>query len=181
MIFQSLITLYDRLSKNGDVPPYGFSIEDIGFVVTIDKSGNMIGQPEDLRTKITAQKYEFRTSEVPYTNQVNVRANAAATTPNFMVDKADYIFGMSGSAQKKVHHESFVKRIDEVCGDSVDDGVVAVKAFFGKWNPADSADLTDWKEICGIHGKWVAFRLDGDSGFVHERPAIKALWTDFIS
>ena len=49
MIFQSLISLYERLEKTGDVPPYGFSIEDIGFVVTIDKAGNMIGQPEDLR------------------------------------------------------------------------------------------------------------------------------------
>lgn len=181
MIFQSLIALYDRLEKTNSVPPYGFSIEDVGFVVTLDKVGNMIGQPEDLRTKITAQKYEFRTSEVPYTNQVNVRANAAATTPSFMVDKADYIFGMSGSAQKKVHHESFIQRIGAVCGDSTDDGIVAVKAFLGRWNSADSVDLADWKEICGTHGKWVAFRLDGDSGFVHERPVVKKLWTDFIS
>ncbi len=34
MIFQSLISLYDRLAKSDDeVPPYGFSVEDIGFVV----------------------------------------------------------------------------------------------------------------------------------------------------
>ena len=52
MIFQSLISLYDRLAQTDEVPPYGFSIEDIGFVITIDKSGNLIGQPEDLRTKI---------------------------------------------------------------------------------------------------------------------------------
>ncbi|MCF7847862.1 MAG: type I-C CRISPR-associated protein Cas8c/Csd1 [Kiritimatiellales bacterium] len=180
MIFQSLIALYDRLAQTKDVPPYGFSIEDIGFVVTIDKSGNMIGQPEDFRTKITAQKFGFRTSEVPYTNQVNVRANAAATTPNFMIDKADYIFGMSGSARKKVHHESFTERIDEVCCNSDDEGVVAVKAFLKKWSPADSFDLRDWKEICGTHGKWVAFRLQGDSDFVHERPAVKALWAGFV-
>ena len=36
MIFQSLIGLYDRLPKPGteSAPPYGFSIEDIGFVIT---------------------------------------------------------------------------------------------------------------------------------------------------
>jgi len=181
MIFQSLIMLYDRLIKICDVPPYGFSIEDIGFLITIDKDGNIIGRPEDLRTKINAQKFEFRTSEVPYTNQVNVRANAAAKTPNFMVDKADYIFGMSGSAQKKVHHNSFIERIYEVCGDSDDDGIVAVQAFLKKWNPTDSVDLEGWKEICGTHGKWVAFRLDGDSGFIHERPAVKKLWKKFDS
>ncbi len=181
MIFQSLINLYDRLARTGDVPPYGFSKEDIGFVVTIDKDGDLIGHPEDLRTKTDSQKYDYRVSEVPYTNQVNVRANAAATTPNFMVDKADYIFGMSGTSKKDVHHRSFIERVQQICGESADDGVVAVKAFLEKWNPADSPKLAGWKEMCGPHGKWVAFRLPGDSCFVHDRPAVRSLWADFIS
>jgi len=180
MIFQSLIALYDRLAKTGDIPPYGFSMEDVGFIVTLDKNGNMIGQPEDLRIKISAQKFEFRISEVPYTNEVNVRSGNASTTSNFMVDKADYIFGMSGTAQKKVHHQSFIERIQEVCGNSDDTGIVAVKIFLEKWNPLDSIELCDWKEICGTHGKWIAFRLDGDSEFIHERPSVKKLWTSFI-
>ena len=29
MIFQSLVSLYDRLAKTDEVPPYGFSIEDV--------------------------------------------------------------------------------------------------------------------------------------------------------
>ena len=181
MIFQSLVALYDRLAQTGQVPPYGFSIEDVGFVITIDKQGNLIGQPEDLRVKINAQKFDFRISEVPYTNKVNVRSRAAATTPNFMVDKADYIFGMSGSAQKKVHHESFIKRIGEVCGDSSEEGVVAVKAFLKKWISSDSPELDGWKEISGDKARWVAFRLQGDACFVHERPGIKVLWSNFVS
>ena len=182
MIFQSLINLYDRLALSDDVPSYGFSVEDIGFVITIDKAGNLVGQPEDLRTKVGPQKYDFRTSQVPYTNQVNVRSSAgAAKTPNFMVDKADYIFGMSGTAKKAVHHKSFKELIQSVAGESDDEGVAAVKAFLEQWNPADSPELRDWKEICGTHGKWVAFRLKGDSCFVHERPAVVALWQEFIA
>jgi CRISPR-associated protein Csd1 len=181
MIVQSLSDLYDRLATTGTVPQYGFSVEDIGFVITIDSEGNLIGQPEDLRKKIDAQRYEFRASRVPYTNQVNVRSSAAAKTPNFMVDKADYIFGMSGSAKKSVHHEWFTALIHRVCGESSDAGVVAVKTFLEKWEPANSAELAGWKEMCGPHGKWVAFRLAGDSCCVHERPAVRALWTDFIS
>lgn len=178
MIFQSLISLYDRLGKA--VPPYGFSVEDIGFVITIDKEGNLAGQPEDLRNKINANAYEFRTSVVPYTNQVNVRANAAATTPNFMVDKADYVFGMSENSKKDVHHDSFKKRIDEICGESCDEGVLAVRSFLSSWNPQYSTDLGYWKEMSGIHGKWVAFRLQGDSKFIHERPEVTRLWSDFV-
>ena len=181
MIFQSLITLYDRLAKSDDeVPPYGFSVEDIGFVITIDKSGNLIGQPEDLRIKIKANTFDFRKSVVPYTNQVNVRANAAAKTPNFMVDKADYVFGISGTSPKDVHHESFRKLIDEVCCDSQDAGILAAKAFLINWNPSDAVELDHWKEISGAHGKWVAFRLQGDSMFVHERAEVKKLWADFV-
>ncbi len=181
MIFQSLIFLYERLAETDKVPPYGFSIEDIGFVLTLDKEGNMIGQPEDLRTKIKANAFTFRTSVVPYTNQVNVRANAAATTPNFMVDKADYIFGLSGNTKKPVHHQSFKSLVDEVCGESEDDGVLAVKLFLAKWKPENSLALENWKEISGPHGKWVALRLQGDSCFIHERSEVKKLWVDFIT
>lgn len=178
MIFQSLISLYGRLENS--MPPYGFSVEDIGFVVTLDKEGNMIGQPEDLRVKIKANTYDFRQSEVPYTNQVNVRANAAAKTPNFMVDKADYLFGMSGSARKEVHNESFKQLVADVCGESHDEGALAVGFFLSKWRPEESTSLRDWKELSGMHGKWIAFRLQGDALFVHERPAIKKLWSDYL-
>ncbi|MDA3896079.1 MAG: type I-C CRISPR-associated protein Cas8c/Csd1, partial [Desulfobacteraceae bacterium] len=163
MIFQSLIALYDRHAKMDGIPPYGFSDEDIGFVITIDKEGNLVGQPEDLRIKIKANTFDFRKSVVPYTNQVNVRSGNASTMPNFMVDKSDYIFGMSGKSKKDVHHQSFKKLIDEVCVESNDEGVLAAKAFLAGWKQEDSVDLRDWKEICGTHGKWVAFRLQGDS------------------
>jgi len=181
MIFQSLISLYARLYETEAVPPYGFSEEDIGFVVTIDKDGSLIGQPEDLRTKIKTNIYTFFPSIVPYSNQVNVRANAAAKTPNFMVDKADYIFGMAGASEKKVHHKHFEKLVHDVCGDSDDDGVVAVKAFLCKWKPEDSVKLAGWKNICGTYGKWVAFRLQGDTGFIHKRPEVKKLWSEYVA
>ena len=181
MIFQSLLSLYERLDKVDEMPPFGFSVEAIGFVITFDKEGNLIGQPEDLRTKIKANTYEYFPSEVPYSNKVNVRSSGAAKIPNFMVDKADYIFGLSGSLEKKIHQEHFKKLVHEVCADSNDEGVIAVKNFLQKWNSRDAAALEAWKEICGNNGKWVAFRLQGETGFVHERPAIKKLWSEYIA
>ena len=181
MIFQSLISLYERLDKVDEMPPFGFSVEAIGFVITIDKKGNLIGQPEDLRTKINTNTYEYFPSVVPYLNKVNVRSSGAAKVPNFMVDKADYIFGLSGSSEKKIHQEHFEKLVHEVCADSSDEGVIAVKNFLQKWNCWDAAGLESWKEICGNNGKWVAFSLQGETGFIHERPAIKKLWAEHIS
>ncbi len=180
MIFQSLVSLYDRLQD--EMPPFGFSVEEIGFVITLDTRGNMVGQPEDLRVKIKANTYDFRQSVVHYTNQVNVRSGkGAAKKPNFMVDKADYVFGMSGKTKKTVHHDSFMGRINKVCGESKDQGAVAVRSFLGRWQPEDSLELRDWKEMSGMYGKWIAFRLQGDAGFVHERPAVKKLWTEYLA
>lgn len=181
MIFQSLISLYERLDKVDEMPPFGFSVEAIGFVITIDKEGNLIGQPEDLRTKISANNYEYFPSIAPYSNKVNVRSSGAAETPNFMVDKADYIFGMCGSSEKQVYRKQFEKLVHKASADSNDEGVAAVKNFLRKWNPRESADLEGWKEICGNNGKWVAFRLQGETGFIHERTAIKKLWSKFIA
>ena len=188
MILQSLIALYDRLNREKNeesydeegVPPLGFSVEDIGFAITIDREGNLIGEPEDLREKISGQKYEYRRSTVPYSNEINVRSSNAAKTSNFMVDKADYIFGMSGTSPKNEHWKSFRDKIDEVCENSQDAGVLAVKAFLRQWNPADSTRLSYWEEICGSHGKWAAFKLEGDRDFIHERSEVRELWRAFI-
>jgi CRISPR-associated protein Csd1 len=181
MIFPSLISYYDRLEKQNDVPPFGFSVEDIGFVITIDKNGKIVGEPRDLRTKIRANNYTFKQSVVPYSNSVNVRSGNAATTPNFMVDKADYIFGMSGSSFKKIHHESFKELIEEVCSGSDDEGISVVISFLNNWHPGDSLKLPYWKEISGMHGKWIAFQIDGQLGFVHESATVKKYWTEYIS
>lgn len=181
MIFNSLIEYYDRLSQSDMMPPFGFSIEDIGFAIIINKDGEIVGEPLDLRTKIKANHYLYKQSIVPYSNSVNVRSSGAAKTPNFLVDKADYVFGMSGNTKKETHHESFKKLVEEVCAGSDDAGITAVMAFLKNWRPEDSLKLPYWKEISGINGKWVAFQLDGQRGFIHERTAIKEKWTQYIS
>ncbi len=176
MIFSFLISYYARFQQQDDVPSFGFSVEDIGFLIIINKEGRLIGEPIDLRIKIKTNVYDFIPSIVPYSNTVNVRSSGAAKVPNFMVDKADYIFGMSGSSSKKTHHESFKVLIEKVCSESDDAGIIAVKAFLKKWKCEDAVDLPYWKEISGAHGKWVAFQLEGEQEFIHERPAVKKCW-----
>ena len=180
MIFQALIEYYDRLAKDSRVPPFGFSQEGIGFSITINPRGEIVGEPRDLRHKVASGKYEYYTSEVPYRNEVNVRSSGAAKVANFMVDKADYIFGMSGNSKREVHHQSFRELVDKVCGDSKDPGVRAVKAFLSNWKIEDSSKLPYWKELSSPNGKWIAFELEGERGFIHERPEVKSLWKKYL-
>lgn len=181
MIFPTLISYYDRLQRCDNVPPFGFSVEDIGFSITINNEGIIIGEPKDLRTKISTNTYDFKPSIVPYSNTANVRSSGAAKVPNFMVDKADYIFGMSGTSIKKVHHESFKNLINEVCPETKDIGILAVKLFLKNWRIEDSVNLPFWKEISGMHGKRIAFELEGFQGFIHEREAVKKYWAEYIA
>ena len=176
MIFDSLVRYYNRLYEKEAVPPFGFSNEDIGFSIAITKDGEMIGDPIDLRNKVTATQFDYKLSVVPYSNKVNVRSGNAADMPNFMVDKADYIFGMSGNTRKDKHHESFTKLVNEICKESYDDGINAVKNFLNKWDIAESTNLTAWKDISGINGKWIAFRLEDERQFIHERAEVKKVW-----
>ena len=180
MIFQALISLYDRLKEKDAVPDFGFSLEDIGFVIRINQQGDIVDGPIDLRTPAGANRYEFRESVVPYANKVNVRSSGASKTPNFMVDKPEYIFGMSNKTKKPVHNKSFKELMNAVCAQSQDSGVKAVMAFLGKWSPDESPELSFWDEMCGTHGKWTAFQLEGDREFIHERPAVRELWKAYI-
>lgn len=180
MILSSLVSYYDRLHEGGNVPDFGFSIEDIGFAVKIDRQGNLVGEPLDLRTKVNANYFEYKLSIVPYTNEVNARSRNAAKIANFIVDKVDYVFGMSGKSEKTTHHQSFNSLIEEVCPKTVDEGILAVKAFLKKWNPEDSVDFPLWKEMSGDKAKWVAFQLEGENRFIHERPAVKECWVNYL-
>ncbi|MFO7754135.1 MAG: type I-C CRISPR-associated protein Cas8c/Csd1, partial [Desulfobacteraceae bacterium] len=181
MILSSLVSYYDRLHEGGKVPDFGFSIEDIGFAVKIDRQGNLVGEPLDLRTKVNANYFEYKSSIVPYTNEVNARSSNAAKIANFIVDKVDYVFGMSGKSEKPTHHQSFNSLIEEVCPKTDDEGILAVKAFLEKWNPEDSVDFPLWKEMSGPNGKWVGFQLEGENRFIHERPAVKECWANYLA
>ncbi|MBW1700237.1 MAG: type I-C CRISPR-associated protein Cas8c/Csd1 [Deltaproteobacteria bacterium] len=180
MIFESLVEYYDRLERKGAVPPFGFSIEDIGFAITLSRDGDIVGEPIDLRKRTEMKGYEYKQSVVPYTNKVNARSSNAANVPNFMVDKADYVFGMSGNTKKEAYHEAFKKLVYEVCGSSGDEGVLAVKRFLEKWKSAESPRLPFWKDISGTNAKWVAFKLEGENRFIHERPEVKRLWAEYL-
>lgn len=61
MIFQNLIAYYDRLLAEGrnDIPPLGFSREEIGFSITLSRSRTLVGDPRDLRNKLAANRYIF--------------------------------------------------------------------------------------------------------------------------
>ena len=185
MILQSLISLYDRLYAEGKVLHYGFMEKDIGFVINIDKNGNMLGPPEELRNKIVFKKfsrYEYKKSFVPYSTKINSRSRNGASTANFLVDGPAYVFGVRGNnlSPTHTHLASFKNRIEEVCGNTTDEALVALRKFYDTWNPENMIAFENAKKMVDTHSKLVAFRLEGDNCFIHERPASMELWLEYL-
>jgi CRISPR-associated protein Csd1 len=48
-VLESLNNAYERLADRGDVPPFGYSNEKIGFLIALAEDGTPVGPPIDLR------------------------------------------------------------------------------------------------------------------------------------
>lgn len=45
----SLVHAYDRLAERGEAPGFGYSVEKIGFLISLNDDGTVVGPPIDLR------------------------------------------------------------------------------------------------------------------------------------
>lgn len=180
MILQALYRYYDRLLEEHQVPEFGFSRENVGFVLEIDKCGNLI-QEHDIR-KNQGAKPRPAPLEVPYTNSVNVRSvNIEA---NFLVDKAAYLLGNDRKTKNErllECHQTFKKLLHKLLDGLEDVGARAVLKFYETWQPEQAPDaLHYWDDMSSGEVGFIAFRLAGERGYIHLRPLIKNAWQTYL-
>ena len=101
-ILASLAKAYDRLP---DAPPFGFSSEKIGFLISLNEDGTVASLPIDLRND--DKKKTPRQMFVP---QAIKRTSGVAA--NFLWDKTAYVLGVTASEGKSAtrEHAAFVER-----------------------------------------------------------------------
>jgi CRISPR-associated protein Csd1 len=174
MILQSLSSYYERLATDpsNEVPLPGFSTENVDFVARLDVSGKLL-DIADLRER-NGNRLVRRPLIVPKPP----RKRTSGISPYFLWDKTDYVFGCTvdkngTSVFLSDHFERFKKLLDQVSGDSADEGVNAVKHFLESWEPENAPQLPNWLEIAG---KNLVFQLDGQLEFVHDRLAARQMW-----
>ena len=105
-ILASLNRAYDRLIERDEVPPFGYSSEKIGFVISLNEDGSLAGAPGDLRQG-TGKKLMAPMMSVP---QPTKRTSGVA--PNFLWDKTSYALGVTAGEGKRLaeEHAAFVTR-----------------------------------------------------------------------
>ena len=173
MILSALVDYYQRLRddpESGIAEP-GYSQEKIGFAIVLDGSGNVV-DVHDLRD-LSGKKPQPRLLDVPQPEK-----RTAGIKPNFLWDKTSYVLGVSASSKRSEQERAAFKALHRqaLCGTD-DPGLLALLAFLDGWSPDQFVD----DSLFIRHGEAlldanIVFRLDGDTGYLHQRPAARAAW-----
>lgn len=174
MILTALNNYYGRLVEQGnpDVPPYGYSPENISYCLVIDREGALIDVVSLLDT--TEKKPRPSVYLVP---QPPKRASNVA--PCFLWDKSSYVLGLTSSEKDKdIHrarqtHEKFKEYHRHWLEGEDDVGLQALLAFLDRWDPEDET-FVNLVPIDALDTNLV-FRLDEELGFLHQRDGAKAI------
>ncbi len=201
MILSRLNDLYYRLADRFDdsglrpvclVPPYGFSDEKIGYLLVIDRSGQLI----DVQPNFTQVEYgktlrqEERRLRVPCaflrTGVFTEKAfNAGKNVSFFLWDKPEFLLGVTLAENKiklsELPFRAFRAKHEKLIGSSEDVGLSAVLRFIKSWEPKHflvhplfQRLMTDTKQKLLKFN--FAFKLDGDLGAIADRDAAKIAW-----
>lgn len=188
MILTSLVNYYHRLAteldsttNNPKVPPYGFSEEKIGYILVLDRNGNLV----DVIPNLTADKK-------PKAKLMNVPRPEKRTSgikSNFLWDKTAYVLGVESNKDKATAKEhpfvlsektfaAFKEYHLKHLTDIEDQGLQAIVKFLNNWLPAQFAQSICPMELLDSN---VVFKLDGEQQLIHQRPAAQQLWGKLLA
>lgn len=187
-ILASLNRAYGRMADRDEVPPFGYSRINVGFVIRLDDAGTPVGKPIDFRES-SGNKLVGRRLKLP--SFLSQRTSGIA--PNFLWDKSSYSLGVVAPDPKKSAdaqikeltraadtHAAFVKLHRKYLTGVTDEGLVALRLFIEKWRP-ELFDELDWPS--NLKNGNIVFALDGDDSgrYIFERPAARVLWASILA
>ncbi|GAB3675710.1 type I-C CRISPR-associated protein Cas8c/Csd1 [Salinisphaera aquimarina] len=175
MILAALNRLYDRLAEHGEVPSFGYSVENISFALIIDRQGRPI-EFSDLRRQ-DGNKARPAAMRVP-TNPEISRTSGIYANP--LWDKTSYVIGCSAkpSARMASEHQAFIARQKELFGATDDESLIALLAFLDQWHPDHAAGLPGYSD--DVLDSNVVFRIDGARAYIHDAPTAQKTWQDSL-
>jgi CRISPR-associated protein Csd1 len=127
----SLVRAYERMATRQEVPSFGYSQQNIGFLIALNPDGTLAGPPIDLRSGDGRKRLPMSMA-VP---QPVKRTSGVA--PNFLWDKSAYVLGVTASQSKRTadEHAAFIAKHEDWLAGTQDEGLLAVLAFLHAWMP----------------------------------------------
>ncbi len=176
-ILQSLVSRYDRLAALGEAPIPGFAPSQISFTIVLDRDGRLLAVQDERVGHGGKLRPQTRLAPAAPRRTVGIASGA-------FWDKTSYVLGRTApdatassvkqakDAERLVkEHAAFLARHEALLDGRQDAGLVALLAFLRQWSP-ERYDLFD--QALAMLDQNVAFRLTGDAGFIHDRPAARA-------
>ncbi len=170
-ILASLVRAYDRLP---DAPPFGFSSEKIGFLISLNEDGTVAHLPIDLRDG-EGKKKTSRLLPVP----ASFKRPGITPRAFFLWDNTAYVLGVSANEAKGVEARitAFFDLHMNLLKDTDDVGLSALRNFLLKWEADDFVRL-GWPD--DMKDQNVVFALESErrERFLHQRPTARSIWTN---
>jgi CRISPR-associated protein Csd1 len=176
-ILQSLARRYERQAAAGEAPIPGFAPAQISFAIVLDRDGGYVTTEDERRGE--GKKLRPKTCLAPAAPKRTVAVASGA-----FWDKTSYVLGRTApdaatSPAKQARdaerlgreRAAFLARHENLLAGTTDPGCAALLAFLRDWSPERYEMLRYADEMLDQN---VAFRLDGDAGFIHDRPAARA-------
>jgi len=169
----ALARRYDRRAAAGDAPPFGYALQGVGWCLVLEPDGRPSGVIPLVDE--SGKKPRPRSIAVPRPEK---RTSGIAS--NFLWDKTSYVLGVTAGDGKRVakEHEAFEDLHRSALAGSGDEGLTALLAFLDRWRPEDFAEPMFPEAMKDGN---VVFRLSTERGFLHERPAAKAIWAGLLA
>jgi len=175
----ALAARYDRMVARGDAPVPGFAPAQIAFVLVLDAAGKIVAV-QDERTG-DGKKKRPKVVEAPQPPK-----RTAAVVSGLLWDKTSYVLGLTranpevnaaraakAAERTAKEHEAFKARQAALLEGTQDEGATALLTFLATWTPEAWPDLdTPYRDE--MLDQNIAFRLDGDRGYLHDRLALRA-------
>ena len=136
----------------------------VRFSVRIDRDGRWM-QTDELA--IIDRRNRSIVPAIPVPSQM-FAARTSNVLPYFLVDKGEYALGTGSGAKSAARFESFRDFVERAL-PSGDQALLALARFLASPRERERAIGGAGIEPAEIAGARVAFRVDGDPGFIHDR------------
>jgi len=165
-ILQALDGYYGRMADRGEVVAPGYSVEPLGLVIVLAEDGSTV----DVETRRDSSGKKPKPERVPKW----FGRSGNGSTPFFLWDNTAYALGVSNKEVGKTarDHAAFKNLHLEQLANTDDPGLLALGRFLQTWSPDRFLSAPFDPKMTELN---VAFRLDGEQNFIHERPAATAL------
>lgn len=174
MILNALNEYYERLAAdpNQGIAPVGYSLQRMSFCVVIPADGHP-PQFQSLEMDNGGGRSIAQSIIVPGQS----KPTGAGINPCLLWDNSAYLLGFRADDPKpdrtKQCFEAFRERHLSLEDEIQDPAFSAVCRFLEWWQPERAADHPELTDITQSFG---CFRLQGETGYIHQRPAVRKWW-----